>query len=94
MEKSWGAVIEAGAGWITKTDHKVFTRNNYEPKEPLDRIREWHVSTKEDGRLFMTTTECDKFAVKIERICDELGYTKRDRAKNTKQLEQYFTIRD
>jgi len=92
MEESWGAVLEAGAGWITKTDHKIFNIEGYNPKQPLNTSTRWHTSTRKDEGLSMTSVECDDFAVKIEAICDELRYIKKDRACNKNQLKQYFTI--
>ncbi len=93
MEESWGAVLEAGAGWVTKIEHKLFNIEGYKPQAPLDVAPPWHTTIRDKGVLFMTPVEWDKFAVKIERICDELGYKKRDRETNKKELERYFTIK-
>lgn len=95
MAKAWGAVTEVGAGWITRIDHKVFNVKGHTPQKPLDTDVEWHTSvrTEKDG-IAMTSVECDKFASKIEHICDKLGYKKRTRSENIDKIRSYVNIDD
>lgn len=93
MEKSWGAVSEVGAGWITQKDHDIFSINGYEPKPPLNIRTEWHTSKKSDDSndVTMDGLEVDKFIVKIRDICNDLGYKAKDKASNEKELKKYLT---
>lgn len=101
MSQNWYAVTEVGAGWITEVDHKIFNLNNqqksppenYIPLAPLDVGPVWHTSVRDEhGLITMPDLECDKFAVKIENICDKLGYKKKTRAQNRSKLAEYITI--
>jgi len=96
MAKSWGAVTEVGAGWVTKIDHKVFNIpgcEGYKPAKPLDTDRGWQTSIRTEDGLSMNTIECDRFASKIEHICTELGYDKkRTREKNINKIKEYIVI--
>ena len=95
MAESWGAVIEVGAGWITRTDHKVFNIEGHTPAKPLNTDVEWQTSTRAiDGFLYITIAECDKFASKVENICNRLGYKKRTRKENTNKIKEYITIKE
>jgi len=93
MAKAWGAVTEVGAGWITRTDHKVFNIEGHTPAKPLNTDVEWHTSVRTKDGLSMTSVECDKFASKVESICDRLGYKKRTRKENTSKIKEYITIK-
>ena len=94
MARAWGAVTEVGAGWVTRIDHKVFNIKGYTPAKPLNTDLEWQTSIRnEDGLLYMTITECDKFASKVESICNKLGYKKRTRKENTNKIKEYITIK-
>lgn len=42
----------------------------------------------------MTSVECDKFASKVESICDRLGHKKRTRKENTSKIKEYVAIVD
>jgi len=92
MAKSWGAVTEVGAGWITQADHKVFTIGGHTPAKPLNTDVEWQASVRTAEGISMTSVECDKFASKIESVCDKLGYKKRNRTDNIKKLNDYVNI--
>ena len=94
MARSWGAVTEVGAGWITRTDHKVFNINGYTPAKPLNTGVVWHTSVRTKDGLFMTRVECDKFALKVEDICDRLGYKKRTREENIDKIKDYIDIKN
>ena len=95
MAKAWGAVTEVGAGWITRVGHKVFNIKGHTPAKPLNTDVEWHTSvrTEKDG-ISMTSVECDKFASKIEHICEMSGYKKRTRSENIDKIKSYANIDD
>lgn len=94
MARAWGAVTEVGAGWVTRIDHKVFNIKGYTPAKPLNTDLEWQTSIRnEDGLLYMTIAECDKFASKVESICNKLGYKKRTRKENTNKIKEHITIK-
>ncbi len=94
MARAWGAVTEVGAGWVTRIDHKVFNIKGYTPAKPLNTDLEWQTSIRnEDGLLYMTIAECDKFASKVESICNKLGYKKRTRKENTNKIKEYISIK-
>ncbi len=92
MEKSWGAVLEAGAGWITRSDSGIFNINGYRPKPPLDTSVEWHTSKKNGDDIIMSRVDFGKFIVKILDICSSLGYKVRSKGSNKKELNKYVQI--
>lgn len=92
MAKAWGAVTEVGAGWITQNDHKVFNINGHTPDKPLNTDVEWQTSVRTRNGISMTNVECDKFASKVESICDSLKYEKRSRKENTNKIKEYVLI--
>jgi hypothetical protein len=94
MAKAWGAVTEVGAGWITRTDHKVFNIKGHTPARPLNTDIEWHTSIRTKDGLSMTRVECDKFASKVEDMCDRLGYKKRTRKENINKIKDYVDIKN
>ncbi len=92
-KKSWGALTEVGAAWITQANHKVFNIADFRPEHPLDDESQWHISFRDsEGNLAMSRLSCDIFAQKIEVICEYLGYEKRDRESNKKYLETLVKI--
>ena len=40
-KRSWGAITEVGASWITKIDHKVFNIHPFRPEHPLNDEMQW-----------------------------------------------------
>lgn len=86
MSQSWGCLMEAGAGWITKSDYCIFNINNYKPKEPLKDGREWHNSTIEDDNLTMDTRSKNVFIKNILNICHKLGYKGKTQEDNLNKL--------
>ena len=96
FKKSWGAVTEVGAAWITQIDNKIFNIIPGKPEHPLDDQTEWH-NTNKDGaphfELWMTKLDADIFCVKIENMCDKLGYTKKLREDNKNYLKALVQIR-
>lgn len=92
-KKSWGALIEVGAAWITQIEHKIFNIYNFRPEHPLDDEQQWHTSSRnEEGELCMSKLSVDIFAQKIEYICDKLGYRKRTRQENKDHLETLVKV--
>lgn len=96
FKKSWGALTEVGAAWITQIDNKIFNLIPGRPEHPLDDEAEWH-NTSKDGaphfQLWMTKLDADIFSVKIENICDKLGYSKRTREENKQYLGTLVQVR-
>ena len=92
-KKSWGALIEVGAAWITQIEHKIFNIYDFRPEHPLDDEQQWHTSSRnEEGELCMSKLSVDIFAQKIEYICDKLGYRKRTRQENKDRLETLVKV--
>ena len=92
MASSWGAVTEVGAGWITKSNHKIFNIKGHTPKRPLDIDKEWQTSIKDDGNIKMTKKEFDKFIVKIVDVCNILGRSPKSKEANIAELNRYVTV--
>ncbi|MCI9125963.1 MAG: ATP-binding protein [Eubacterium sp.] len=92
-KKSWGALTEVGATWITQIHHKIFNIADFRPEHPLDDESQWHTSIRDDnGNLMMSRLSCDIFAQKIETVCKYLGYKTKDREANKKYLETLVKI--
>ena len=88
MSKSWGALVEVGASWITKTNHKIFNINQFQPKLPLNISSEWHQTKINKGKVEIDITKIDSFCVKIEEVCIKIGYSPKTREENKKELEK------
>ena len=92
-KKSWGALTEVGAAWITQIEHKIFNIHDFRPEHPLDDEQQWHVSMRDaNGELYMSKLSVDIFAQKIEFICDKLGYKKKSRQENKDHLETLVRV--
>lgn len=96
FKKSWGAVTEVGAAWITQVDNKIFNLIPAKPEHPLDVEIEWH-NTSKDGppnfELWMSELDADIFCQKIESVCKKLGYTNKLRKENISYLNKLVQIR-
>lgn len=93
-KKSWGAITEVGAAWITQIDNKIFNIHPFRPEHPLDDERQWQSTSLDDnGDLWMKPVDADVFCQKIEAICSKLAYAKKDRAENKKHLGTLVSIR-
>ncbi len=92
MARSWFAVTEVGAGWITRSSHKVFNIHDYRPQKPLDTDAEWQTSKVKGGAITMNTREFDKFIVKILDVCKRLGYKVRSEKENKTELKRYVSV--
>ena len=93
-EKSWGALIEVGAAWITSIDSKIFNIPPCRPGHPLNDEVTWHTTERdnETGNLSMDRVNADVFCVKIEDICHKLGYLNRPRKDNLSRLFELIAI--
>jgi len=87
MGQSWGAIVEVGANWITQMNHKIFNVEGFRPEHPLDDNLQWHQSKRVENKLCMDSLSIDIFCQKIEAICDDLGYTKKNRDENKTKLK-------
>jgi hypothetical protein len=92
MARSWFAVAEVGAGWITKKDHKIFNIEAHRPQRPLNIEAEWQTSIKTGDDISMRAIEFDKFIVKIIDVCTQLGFTPKSKKSNEKELARYVSI--
>ena len=90
---AWGAMVEIGASWITRVDHKIFNINNFRPEHPLNDEAMWNtINRAEDGRLSMTKLNCDDFCSKIEQVCDVIGYSHKTRNDNKAKLSSLIVV--
>lgn len=95
-KKSWGAITEVGASWITQIDHKIFNISPFRPEHPLNDTALWHSTSRGDAPSFdlsMSPLNSDIFCQKIEAVCDQLGYRKKSRMENKAFLETLIEIR-
>jgi len=96
-KRSWGAITEVGASWITQIDHKIFNIYPFRPEHPLNDEVQWQSTNREKpttGDLWMIRLNADIFCQKIETVCDKLGYQKKNREINMKYLETLVTIQE
>lgn len=90
---AWGAMVEIGASWITRVDHKIFNINGFRPEHPLNDEAMWNtIYRAEDGRLSMTKLNCDDFCSKIEQVCDVIGYAHQTRDDNKAKLGTLIVV--
>lgn len=98
MSLSWGAIVEVGASWITKMNHKIFNLNNdgessFYPLKPLDVEVAWQQTIRNNrNELIMSNPNADIFCVKIETICKDLGIEPKTRKENLQKLKKYVII--
>lgn len=91
---AWGAMVEIGASWITRVDHKIFNINGFRPEHPLNDEAMWNtIYRAEDGRLSMTKLNCDDFCSKIEQVCDVVGYSHHSREENKAKLASLIVVK-
>lgn len=89
MAKSWGCVMEAGAGWITKSDYCIFNINDYIPQEPLYDGKEWHTSKMDsEGNISMDNRGKNVFIDRILKICMNLGYAGKSQSSNLIEINR------
>jgi hypothetical protein len=93
-KKSWGAITEVGAAWITQIDHKIFNISPFRPEHPLHDEAQWQSTNRDkDGELWMTPLNADILCQKIESLCDRLKYKKKDRKTNNAYLKTLVQIK-
>ena len=88
MGRSWGALVEVGAAWITQAQHNIFNIRDFIPRHPLNDELQWQSSSRdpETKELFMSKLDADIFCQKIEAICAKLGYRGKSRSDNKDHL--------
>lgn len=90
---AWGAMVEIGASWITRVDHKIFNINSFRPEHPLNDDAVWNtIFRDEDGRLSITRLNCDDFCSKIEQVCNVVGYSHKTREANKAKLSSLIIV--
>lgn len=55
-EQSWFASLEAGATWVTLSDHLIMVLDGYRPKDPLNPGRRIYLNLPQGGRGVNSTT--------------------------------------
>ncbi len=93
-KKSWGAITEVGAAWITQIDHKIFNIHPFRPEHPLDDSKVWQTTNRDGTDYWMLRLNADIFCQKIESVCKKLEYKHATRAENMVHLETLVSIRD
>lgn len=93
-KNSWGAMVEIGAAWITKVDHRIFTIAPYRPEKPLDDTRVWHQTNRDsDGNLSMSRLSLDHCCQMIEYVCRQLRYEGiKPRMENRRYLSKLVEV--
>ena len=90
---AWGAMVEIGASWITKVDHKIFNISGFRPEHPLNDEAMWNTINRDlSGRLSITRLNCDDFCSKIEQVCQVIGYNHKSRAENKEKLATLIIV--
>jgi hypothetical protein len=95
-KRSWGAITEVGASWITKIDHKIFNISPFRPEHPLNDEQLWHSTNRDASNptdLYMSPLNADIFCQKIETVCEYLGYGKKSREDNKNYLQKMIQIK-
>ncbi|MEG2185505.1 MAG: ATP-binding protein [Cloacibacillus sp.] len=89
MRNSWGAIVEVGAAWIARSEHKIFNIGEFRPEQPLDTASIWQNSKRKSfASLCTDSINYDTFCQFIEYICTYLGYSKKSRDENKKKLKK------
>lgn len=92
MASKWMPVTEVGAGWITKSTHKVFNIKGHKPQKPLDVDKEYHTSKINKKGIGMDAVEFDKFIIKVVDVSESLGYKAKSNEANKKELARYVNL--
>ena len=98
MSESWGAVVEVGASWITRMNHKIFNLNcegepSFSPQKPLNVDVIWQQTDRNnEGNLTMSVPNADNFCSKIEAICDDFGINHKTREENIAKLKKLVIV--
>lgn len=93
MAKSWAAVSEVGAGWITKSEHDIFNINSFSPKKPLDVEVAWaNVESDSESGITLSLHEANRVVEKIEGITEAIGYQSKSRELIMQEVERISSI--
>jgi len=102
MGKSWGAVTEVGACWITEADHKIFNlydegapdnEKSFRPDHPLDTDSVWQECTRnKEKEICLSKLQCDTFAQKVRIVCEHLGYEVKSKEENKSYLGRLVRV--
>lgn len=102
MGKSWGAVTEVGACWITESDHKIFNlfdesapegERAFRPEHPLDTDSLWQECRRNKQKeICIDSLQCDTFAQKIKLVCEHLGYDAKSKDENKEFLKRMVRV--
>lgn len=92
MRKSWGAIAEVGAGWITQTDHCIFTLNDFSPEAPLDVARQYQNTLRLGNDFYMDYTNLDMFCIWIENIGEKFGCKILSREENKAESKEVVCV--
>ena len=93
MAKSWAAVSEVGAGWITKSDHDIFSINGHSPQKPLDVDFIWaNITNSDDGNVSLPLMEANRVVEKIVEATTHLGYESKSTDDIMKEIERIADI--
>ena len=78
-EKSWWAVLEAGATWVTRFNHSILSLEGYTPQDPLNENKHLYLkSINQDNK--------DDIRKVFTYICEKLG-----QQMDEKQFDQKLT---
>lgn len=102
MGKSWGAVTEVGACWITEADHKVFNlyddsapdgEKSFRPDHPLDTDSVWQECTRnKEKEICLDKVQFDTFVQKVRVVCEHLGYDVKTKDENKDFLRRIVRV--
>lgn len=102
MGKSWGAITEVGACWITESDHKIFNlydegapdgEKSFRPGHPLDTDSAWQDCVRNKNQeICLSKLQCDTFAQKVTIVCKYLGYDAKSKDDNKEHLERLVRV--
>lgn len=92
MAKSWAAISEVGAGWITQNDHEIFNIADFTPKAPLDITRPWANIFVEGNDICLGDMEIDILAEKIEFACETTGFTPQSKENIIREIKRKVKI--
>ncbi len=94
MSKSWGAVVEVGANWITQYEYKIFNLDGYKPQHPLDDNLQWHQSYHDEVNkdLCMDSVNADIFYTKLNDLLTKMGYPTKSHDENIEKLKTLVKV--
>lgn len=95
MARSWAAVSEVGAGWITRSEHDIFNINNHSPKKPLDIDVVWaNIKNDGEGRIHLSIHEANRVVEKIEGVTKALGHASKLKSLILQEVKRVAVIEE